>query len=69
MPARTFTAIRLPRRPRPLAALAAMLEARRTRKALDRLEPHLLRDIGLVDHEAQAEAARPFWDAPAHWKR
>ncbi|WP_103258012.1 DUF1127 domain-containing protein [Tabrizicola aquatica] len=69
MPVRTFAATRLPRRPRLLAALAAMLETRRTRKALGRLDPHLRRDIGLTDHEARAEASRPFWDAPTHWKR
>lgn len=73
MPARTIATTRLPRRPRLLAALTAMLELHRTRKALGRLDPHLLRDIGLTDHEARAEAARPLrdalWDAPDHWKR
>jgi uncharacterized protein YjiS (DUF1127 family) len=37
-------------------------QARRaTRYALGRLDPHLLRDIGLSDVEAQAEAEKPFW--------
>lgn len=64
----TTLALRLlARRPRPLAALAAALEAHRSRKALARLDPHLLRDIGLTHDEARTEAARPLWDPPAHW--
>ena len=34
---------------------------RRTRKALARLEPHLLEDVGLTKHQAWREAALPFW--------
>ncbi|MGO4851245.1 DUF1127 domain-containing protein [Phaeovulum sp. W22_SRMD_FR3] len=41
----------------------------RQRRQLAELEPHLLRDIGLTADEAQTEAARPRWDAPAHWIR
>ncbi|WP_374642336.1 DUF1127 domain-containing protein [Tabrizicola sp.] len=64
----TTLALRLlARRPRPLAALAAALKADRSRKALARLDPHLLRDIGLTREEALAETARPLWDPPAHW--
>jgi uncharacterized protein YjiS (DUF1127 family) len=48
-------------------ALAAEA-ARRQRKALSNLDDHLLCDIGLDRHEAAAEAARPVWDAPLHWK-
>lgn len=33
----------------------------RTRKGLKRLDPHLLRDVGLDPMAAQAEASRPFW--------
>ena len=33
----------------------------RTRKALARLEPHQLRDIGLTPEEARAEANLMFW--------
>ncbi len=33
----------------------------RTRKALARLEPHLLKDIGLDSHAARHEASRMFW--------
>lgn len=40
----------------------------RSRRALARLEPHLLRDIGLRDFEAAQEAAHPIWDVPAPWR-
>lgn len=32
-----------------------------TRKHLARLDPHMLRDIGMLD--SRAEAAKPFWRA------
>ncbi len=41
---------------------------RRSRIGLARLDNHLLVDIGLTRHEAETEAARPIWDAPAHWR-
>jgi len=34
---------------------------RKSRRALKRLGPHLLRDIGLDHATAQAEASKPFW--------
>ena len=34
---------------------------RKSRRALKRLGPHLLRDIGLDHSTAQAEASKPFW--------
>jgi uncharacterized protein YjiS (DUF1127 family) len=39
-----------------------------SRKALRKLDDHLLRDIGLTRAEAEAEASRPVWDAPLHWR-
>jgi uncharacterized protein YjiS (DUF1127 family) len=48
--------------------LAAMATFARHRKALAKLEPRLLRDIGLTTEEAQAELSRPVWDVPAHWR-
>jgi uncharacterized protein YjiS (DUF1127 family) len=44
------------------------LAVRHHRRALLKLEPHLLRDIGLTEAEARREAQRPFWDVPAHWR-
>lgn len=40
----------------------------RSRRSLSRLDDHLLRDIGLTRSQAAAEAERPGWDAPSHWK-
>ena len=40
----------------------------RTRRALDKLPPHILRDVGLTDEQARTEAKRPFWDCPPHWQ-
>jgi uncharacterized protein YjiS (DUF1127 family) len=40
----------------------------RSRKAMARLDDHLLRDIGLTRAEAEAQARRPPWDPPLHWK-
>ena len=47
-----------------LALSAGMREAarrQRTRRHLDELDGHLLRDIGTTRMEAAAEAAKPFW--------
>jgi uncharacterized protein YjiS (DUF1127 family) len=33
----------------------------RTRKALKKLPPHILQDVGLDPHEAWREAVQPFW--------
>ena len=35
----------------------------RQRQQLRELDPALLRDIGVSDAEAEAEAAKPFWKA------
>lgn len=40
----------------------------RQRNALAKLDDDALRDIGLTRSEAQAEAARPAWDVPSHWR-
>ncbi|WP_040818436.1 DUF1127 domain-containing protein [Litoreibacter arenae] len=40
----------------------------RQRKALAALDDTSLTDIGLTRAEADAEAQRPVWDAPAHWR-
>jgi uncharacterized protein YjiS (DUF1127 family) len=39
----------------------------RQRRALARLDDHLLRDIGIDPREAWSEAVRPVWDVPRHW--
>jgi uncharacterized protein YjiS (DUF1127 family) len=45
-----------------------MVDVARSRRSLRRLDAHLLRDIGLTPHEADAEASRAPWDPPAHWR-
>jgi len=51
------------------ARLAAMRTAARTRRALDTLDDHVLRDIGITREEAMREARRPAWDVPPSWLR
>ena len=51
-----------------LRRLTFLVALRRQRAQLARLDPHLLRDIGLTDGQAHAEAARPAWDVPPHWR-
>lgn len=60
--ASALTAPGLFRRLRKAAALA------RQRHALAALDDAMLRDIGLTRDQAMNEAARPFWDAPRHWR-
>ena len=57
------------RRLRLLHRLFQMQALFRQRATLAQLDDHLLRDIGLTPEEAQAEARRPLWDVPAHWRR
>ena len=40
---------------------AVCLRRRRQRSELDRLDDHLLQDIGVSRREASAEARKPFW--------
>lgn len=40
----------------------------RQRRALAALDPSRLDDLGLTSRAAEAEAARPFWDVPDHWR-
>lgn len=54
------------RRPQRLS-LSAMASLARQRRALARLDTERLTDIGLSRAEAEAEAARPAWDAPRTW--
>lgn len=46
---------------RMVVAFVKWEERRRTRQHLNNLEDHLLDDIGLTRHQADKEAARPFW--------
>jgi uncharacterized protein YjiS (DUF1127 family) len=45
-----------------IASLGALWHRRiHTRRALARMDRHLLSDIGLTQAEVQAESAKPFW--------
>ena len=48
-------------------SLARLFVLRRTRTHLAKLDDHMLKDIGLTRAQAETEAARKLWDAPAHW--
>jgi uncharacterized protein YjiS (DUF1127 family) len=54
---------------RALRRLLSAAALRRQRARLSDLDPHILRDIGLSEGEAQAEARRSVWDVPANWRR
>lgn len=41
--------------------LALWAERRRSRRALERLPPHMLKDIGLEPWRAEVEWRKPFW--------
>ena len=56
----------LPRRSR--FSLSDFLTLARQRRALARMDDAQLRDIGVTQADAQAEAMRPVWDVPTHWK-
>lgn len=53
------------RRPMGLMSYVALY---RQRRALAEMDDSRLADLGLSRHEADAEAKRPIWDAPNHWK-
>jgi uncharacterized protein YjiS (DUF1127 family) len=45
-----------------------MVALARQRRQLAGLSDEQLADIGITRSEAEAEAARPFWDVPANWR-
>jgi uncharacterized protein YjiS (DUF1127 family) len=48
--------------------LLAMVQARRSRRVLARMDDHMLADIGLGRGDAMMEAARPMWDIDQSWR-
>lgn len=54
--------------PRLFGRILAASDLARSRGSLSKLDDHLLRDIGLSREEALAEAGRPIWDPPRHWR-
>jgi uncharacterized protein YjiS (DUF1127 family) len=51
-----------------LPRLLDLIALRRQRHQLRDLPPQMLRDIGLTEDQARAEACRPLWDVPPHWR-
>jgi uncharacterized protein YjiS (DUF1127 family) len=49
--------------------LVLALSTRRQRRQLAQLDARALHDLGLTADQATTEAARPFWDVPAAWRR
>jgi len=62
------TRLTFPRSSSLLKLLRRMSATRRQRRALLRLDDALLRDIGQDHLSARAEANRPIWDVPQHWR-
>jgi uncharacterized protein YjiS (DUF1127 family) len=46
-----------------------LLSLYRQRRTLAALDDRALDDIGLNRDAAQAEAKRPVWDVPSHWRQ
>ena len=44
-------------------------DAWRQRRALARMDDAALADIGKTRTQALAEARRPLWDVPQHWRK
>ena len=51
-----------------LQKLQDMRALARQRQHLGTLDTHLLQDIGITRTQAENEAGKPSWQAPAHWR-
>jgi uncharacterized protein YjiS (DUF1127 family) len=51
-----------------LARLLGWREEARQKARLRLLDDRLLSDIGVTRAQAEAEADRPAWDSPSHWR-
>lgn len=52
----------------PKGFIARAIAAWRQRQHLDRLDAHMLKDIGLTKDDVTREIARPVWDVPSTWR-
>lgn len=64
--ARSRTGSRIARLPRIslISFVGKAIAVRRQRRALEKLEDHLLDDIGVTWTDAWSETKRPFWELP-----
>lgn len=51
-----------------IPGLSALLGLYQQRRTLAGMDPQRLSDIGVTRTEANAEAKRPVWDVPGHWR-
>ena len=51
-----------------LPGLSTLLGLYKQRRSLAGMDPQRLSDIGVTRTEADAEAKRPVWDVPGHWR-
>lgn len=63
-----FALPRLHRKPSIWRRFLNLTALSRQRQTLAQLDDSLLRDVGLTPDQARAEAARPIWDVPQHWR-
>lgn len=57
------------RRPTGLVSkVAAILALFSERRRLANMPDYMLDDLGITRREAEAEARRPIWDSPSHWR-
>ncbi len=59
MPARRAGLVRL---------ISTAFAAWRQRRALEGLDAHARRDLGLSESDIHIESARPIWDVPQNWR-
>lgn len=50
------------------SAIMTLADVAKQRRALGKLDTSRLEDLGISQHAAKAEADKPFWNAPNHWK-
>lgn len=62
------TSIALFPRKRNTVGLLGYLALWQQRRALAKMDDRQLDDIGVSRADALAEATRPLWDVPAHWR-
>ena len=58
------------RQPKPangFARIGAFFALNKQRRDLAALDQHVLNDIGVNHHQAQAESQKMPWDVPYHW--
>ena len=58
-----------PKAPSIFVRLATFTALARQRRALAKLDAHLLYDIGVTPKQAADESTKPVWNVPQHWQQ